>query len=127
MHLAVPQAPADVLNSIAKAGAFLAVLIGHVRPAFDGLGDVLNTHRKVKPVKYMMRWTDARLFSQRTWTIGAVAQDGNRRPWCCSKIMQHATQLLCLPIGLGRHAAEYHLVAVVVADLGDENLEGRPW
>ena len=40
--------------------------------------------------------------------------------------MRHAAQLLCLPIGLGRNAAEYDLIAIVVADLGDKNLEGPP-
>jgi hypothetical protein len=38
--------------------------------------------------------------------------------------MQHAAQLLGLPISLGRHAAEHDLLAVVVADLRDEDFEG---
>jgi hypothetical protein len=36
--------------------------------------------------------------------------------------MQHAAQLLCLPISLSRHGAEHDLLAVVVADLSEENL-----
>jgi len=39
--------------------------------------------------------------------------------------MQHAPQLLHLPVGLDRHAAEHDLHVVVVADLRDENVE-RP-
>jgi hypothetical protein len=49
LHLAVPQAPADVLHSIGEAGAFLAVFVCDVRPAFDCLGDMLDAHRQVEP------------------------------------------------------------------------------
>ncbi len=38
--------------------------------------------------------------------------------------MQYATQLLRLPVGLDRHAAEDDLLAIVVAGLRDEHLEG---
>jgi hypothetical protein len=45
LHLAVPQAPTNMLvDNIRKTGAFLATFGGGVRPAFDRLGDVLNTH-----------------------------------------------------------------------------------
>ena len=44
LHLAVPQAPANMVNNIRKTGAFLAIFGGGVRPALDRLGDVLNTH-----------------------------------------------------------------------------------
>jgi len=43
---------------------------------------------------------------------------------CRPKVMQHAAQLLRLPISLRRHAAEHDLLGVVVALLRDENLEG---
>jgi hypothetical protein len=45
LHLAVPQAPANVLHSIGETGAFLAIFVRDVRPAFDGLGDMLDAHR----------------------------------------------------------------------------------
>jgi hypothetical protein len=40
--------------------------------------------------------------------------------------MQLAAQLLCLPIRLDRQTAERDVLAAVVADLSDENLEGTP-
>ena len=57
--------------------------------------------------------------------VGTVAQDGDRRVRRGPKVMQHAAQLLHLPIYLGRHAAEHDLFVVVIADLCDEHLE-RP-
>ena len=80
----------------------------------------------MKPIQYVMGWTDARRFSQGSRPIGAIAQDGGRRARCRPEVMQHAAQLLCLPIRLGRHTAERDVLAVVVADLSDENLEGTP-
>jgi hypothetical protein len=45
LHLAVPQAPANMLvDNIREAGAFLAIFGGGARLAFGGLGDVLYTH-----------------------------------------------------------------------------------
>jgi hypothetical protein len=38
--------------------------------------------------------------------------------------MQYATQLLRLPVGLDRHAAEDDLLAIIAAGLRDEHLEG---
>ena len=49
LHLAVPQAPADVLNRIGEAGGFSAVFVCNVRPAFHGLGDMLDAHRQMEP------------------------------------------------------------------------------
>src|ERR1700683_59463 len=80
----------------------------------------------MKPIQYVMGWTDARRLSQGSRPIGAIAQDGSRRARCRPEVMQHAAQLLCLPIRLGRHTAERDVLAVVVADLSDENLEGTP-
>src|ERR1700735_1048942 len=80
----------------------------------------------MKPIQHVMGWTDARRLSQGSRPIGAIAQDGSRRARCRPEVMQHAAQLLCLPIRLGRHTAERDVLAVVVADLSDENLEGTP-
>jgi hypothetical protein len=38
--------------------------------------------------------------------------------------MQHAAQLLGLPIGLGWHTAEDDLLAIIIAGLRNEHLEG---
>jgi hypothetical protein len=43
-----------------------------------------------------------------------------RRARCRPEVMQHAARLLCLPIRLGRHTAERDVLAVVVADLSDD-------
>jgi hypothetical protein len=94
LHLAVPQAPTDVLHSIGEAGAFLAVVVPVARPAFDRLGDMLDAHRQVEPVKHMESWTNARRLSQRPRPVGAIAEDGQLRARCCAKAMQHAAQLL---------------------------------
>jgi hypothetical protein len=80
----------------------------------------------MKPIQHLMGWTDARHLSQGSRPIGAIAQDGGRRARCRPEVMRHAAQLLCLPIRLGRHSAERDVLAVVVADLSDENLEGTP-
>src|ERR1700723_2791826 len=105
LHLAVPQAPADVLHSIGEAGAFLPVFVRDVRPAFDCLGDMLDAHRQMEPVQYISSRTTARRLSQRPRPVGAIAEDGELRARCCAKAMQDAAQLLGLPIGLGWHAA----------------------
>ena len=62
--------------------------------------------------------------SQVARSAGAVAEDGHWRRLRRPKVVQHVAQLLHLPIGLGRHAAEHNLLAGVVADLRNEDLEG---
>ena len=49
LHLAVPQAPTDVLHSIGEEGAVLPVSVRNVGPAFDCLRDMLDAHRKMEP------------------------------------------------------------------------------
>jgi hypothetical protein len=39
--------------------------------------------------------------------------------------MQHATQLLGLPIGLNRHTAEDNLLTIIVADLSNDTSKVR--
>src|SRR6202162_5893020 len=65
-----------------------------------------------------------RRLSQRPRPVGAIAEDGELRARCCAKAMQHAAQLLGLPIGLDRHAAEDDLLTIIVAGLRNEHLEG---
>ena len=78
----------------------------------------------MEPVQHVMGRTDARRLAQGTRSVGAVAQDGDRRRRCRTQVVQHAAQLLCLMVGFRRHAGEDDVIAVVVADLGDEDLEG---
>jgi hypothetical protein len=113
-----------MLHSIGEAGTFLADVIAVARPAFDCLGDMLDAHRQVELVKHMERWTNARRLSQRPRPVGAIAEDGEPCARCCAKAMQHAAQLLGLPIGLGRHTAEDDLLAIIIAGLRNEYLEG---
>ena len=123
----MPQAPTNVLvDNICEAGALLTIFGGGVRPALDGLGDVLNAPREMKLIQHVMGRAFAPRLSQRPRAVGAVAQDSDRRARCRPKVVQHTAQLLYLPIGLGRQTAEDDPFAVVVADLSDENLERPP-
>jgi hypothetical protein len=122
-HLAVPQAPADVVHCVGEAGAVLSVFIGDVRPVFERLRDVLDAHGEMKPVKHMTGRTDARRLAKRPRPVCPIAQDGDRGAWRPAKTMQNAAQLLSLSIGLDRYAAEDDLLAIVVADLRHEHLE----
>jgi len=123
----MPQTPTNMLvDNIREAGAFLTIFGSGVRPALDGLGDVLNAHREMKPIQHVTGRADAPRLPQGPRPVGAVTQDSDRRARCRPNVMQHAAQLLCLAISLGGHAAEYDLLAIVVADLSDENLEGPP-
>src|SRR5271165_6469246 len=123
-HLTMPETPMDMLDCVGKAGTFLTLGQLGIRPALGGLSDMLNAHGEMKPIEYVVGRTDACRLAQGTRTVGAVAQDGDRRVRCRPKVKHHPAQLLRLPIGLGRHAAEHDLVAFVIADLRDENLEG---
>jgi hypothetical protein len=123
LYLPVPETPTDMLDGVGQAGSFRAVARRGVRPAHGGLSDMLDAHREMKTIEHVMGRADARRLAQRSWPIGAVAQDGDRRSRCGAKAMQHAAQLLLLPISLGRHAAKHDPLAGVVADLSDEDLE----
>jgi transposase len=107
-----------------EAGAFVAVLGGGVRPAFDGLGNVLNAHGQVEPIQHVMGRAGARRLAEPPWSLGAIAQDRHRRRRRRAEIKQHAPELLRLVIGFRRHAGEDDVLAVVIADLRHEDLEG---
>src|SRR5271165_6104749 len=126
LYLSVPETPTDMLDGVGQAGSFRAVARRGVRPALGGLSDMLDAHREMKTIEHVMGRPDARCLAQRSWPVGAVAQDGYRRSRCGTKAMQYAAQLLLLPISLGRHTAEHGPLAGVVADLRDEDLE-RPY
>ena len=122
-HLTMPETPMDVLDGIGKASTFLTLGRRVRRPALGGLSDVLDAHREVEPVQDVLGRANAGGLSQVARSAGAVAEDGDRRRRR-PKVVQHVAQLLHLPIGLGRHAAEHNLRAGVVADLRNEDLEG---
>ena len=73
-----------------------------------------------------MSRTRAGGFAERSWTIGTVAQDGDRCRWRRSQSMKHTAQLSRLRSRLRRHAGEYDLLPLIVADLSEENLERAP-
>jgi hypothetical protein len=52
--LTMPQTPSDPLDSLGEASTSLAISLRGVGPARGRLCDVLNPHREMKPVQYMM-------------------------------------------------------------------------
>ena len=66
---------------------------------------------------------DARRFTKRARSFCTVAQDRDGRARRRSKPMQHAAQLVPLPISLRRHTAEHDLFPIVIADLGKHHLK----
>jgi hypothetical protein len=124
LRLTAPQAPADVLRSVGKSGAFLAVFVRVFRPGFERLCDMLEAHRQMELVQHIESWTNARRFSQRPRPLGPIAEDRQLGARRCAKAMQHATQLPSVPIDLGWHTAEDDLLAIIIAGLRNEHLEG---
>ena len=45
----MPEPPADPLYRVGQAGACFAILCRGVRPTLSGLGNMLDTHRKMEP------------------------------------------------------------------------------
>ena len=74
----------------------------------------------------MMGRTGAGGFTERSWTIGAIAQDGYRCRWRRSQSMEDTAQLSSLRSRLRRHAGEDDLFPLIVADLSEQNLERAP-
>src|SRR3954454_12052597 len=58
--LSMPEPPADPLDGVRKARACFAILCRDVRPTLGRLGNMLDTHRKVKPVEHVVFRPDAR-------------------------------------------------------------------
>jgi hypothetical protein len=124
--LTMPETPSDPLDRLGEAITRLAIRLRGVGPTRGRLRDVLNSHREMKPVQYMMSWAGAGGFAERSWTIGTIAQDGNRRCGRRSQSMNHTAQLSSLRRRLGWHAGEYDLFPPIVANLSEENLERSP-
>src|SRR6202012_1870413 len=116
--LAMPKAPADVLDRIGEFGPVPAVADGVGRPAAGALSGVLNAHRQVEPVEYMKDSPGARGLPQRPRAVGAVAQDRHLRVRRHAATAQHAVQLRVLLVCLTGHATEQDRLSIVIADLG---------
>jgi hypothetical protein len=74
----------------------------------------------------MISRTGAGGLAERSRAIGTIAEDGNRCRWRRSQSMKHTAQLPSLRSRLRRHAGEYDLFPLIVADLSEENLERAP-
>ena len=124
--LTMPETPSNPLDRPGEASTSLAISFRGVGPARGRLCDVLYPHREVEPVEHMMRRTGAGGLAERSWTIGTIAQDGDRCRWRRSQSMKHTAQLSRLRSRIRRHAGEYDALPLIVADLSEENLERTP-
>ena len=73
-----------------------------------------------------MSWPWTSGFAERSWTIGTIAQDGDRCHRRGAQSMKHTAQLSRLRGRLCRHAGKNDLLALIVADLSEEDLERAP-
>ena len=121
----MPETPSDPLDCLGDAGSSVAISLRRIGPAHGRLCDVLNPHCEMEPVEHMASWARTGGFAERPWTIGTVAQDGDRCRWRRSQSMKHTAQLSRLRSRLCWHAGEYDPLPLIVADLSEENLE-RP-
>ncbi len=115
--LAMPKAPVDVFDRIRVLGPVPAVTDRVGRPPAGTLIGMLDANRMVKPVEYMINGPDACGLSQRSGTVGAVAQDRHLRFRGHAETGQHAAQLRSLPVGDAGYAAEQDRLSIVIADL----------
>ena len=67
--LTMPETPSDPLDRLGEAGTSLVISLCGIGPARGRLCDVLNPHRQMKPIQYMMSRTGAGGFTERSWTI----------------------------------------------------------
>ncbi len=80
---------------------------------------MLDAHGKMEPIEHKLAVSPSEI----TWSLGAVAQDCDRRFHRGAQAPKNVGQLLALTVSLCWYAAEYDLVASVVARLSDKNLE----
>jgi hypothetical protein len=113
-------------RALGEASTSLAISLRVIGPPRGRLCDVLNPHREMKPVQYMMSRTGAGGSAERSWTIGTIAQNGDLCRRRRSQSMKHTAQLSRLRSRLRRHAGKYDLFPLIVADLSEENLERAP-
>jgi hypothetical protein len=74
----------------------------------------------------MMSRTGAGSFAQRSRAIGTIAQDGDWCRWRRPQSVKHTAQLSRLRSRLRRHAGEYDLFPLIVANLSEKNSNVRP-
>src|SRR4051794_23620215 len=106
----------------------------HLRSAFHSLlGRVWIGASRVRPLSPELHTSDYSFAcpGSSTWVDKVPSRDtpslnlaGHRRRLRRPEIVQDTAQLLRLVIGLVRHAGEDHLLTVVVAGPGDDDLEG---
>jgi hypothetical protein len=121
--LAVPQTPANPIDDFNEIRTRLAIVRGDVRPAFGRLINIVNPHRKVEPVKYMMSRARTGRFAERARTFRPIAENRDRSDGCRAQFMKNAAQLILLGNSLCGHAAENDLLPVAICDLGEQDLE----
>lgn len=112
-----------MFNDVGEVSTFLTLVGRRIRPALDALGNVLDAHGEVEPIQGMADWARARRFAQGTWSHSAVAQDSHWRLRRHPETSQNTAQLVALPVRLGWHAAEHDLLAIVIANVSDKDLE----
>ena len=84
----------------------LEILLRPTRPTSGCLCNMLNSHRKVKPIQDMTRRTWARGLTKKACAFCSVAQHRYRRRGRRAEVTQDRVELLTLPIRLDRDAAE---------------------
>jgi hypothetical protein len=119
----VPQTPANPIDDFDEIRTSLAIVRGDIRPGFGCLINMLNPHRKVKPIKYMTSWARTGRFAERARTFRPIAENSDRSYGCRAQLMKNATQLVLLRNSLRGHAAENDLLPVVICDLSEQDLE----
>ena len=65
----MPEPPADPLDGFRELIALVEILFCHSRPASGRLRNILNTHRKMKPIKDMTGRSRDRCFAQKTLPV----------------------------------------------------------
>jgi hypothetical protein len=121
--LTMPETPSDPLDRLGEASTSVTIRLRRLGPVRGRLCDVLNPHREMKPIQDMMGRPGTGCLTKRSWTIGTIAQDGDRCRWRRSQSMKHTAQPSRLRSRLRRHAGEYDPLPLIVADLSEENLE----
>jgi hypothetical protein len=119
----VPQTPANPIDDSNEIRTRLVIVRGDFRPAFGRVINMLNAHRKVEPVKYMMSWARTGRFAKRARTFRLIAENRDRGDGCRTQFMKNAAQLVLLRNRLCGHTAENDLLPVVICDLGERYLE----
>ena len=93
LDLTMPETPTDPFDRLGEPSTGLTIRLRRIGPAHGRLCDVLNPHREMEPVEHMVSRPRAGGFAERSWTIGTIAQDGDRCRWRRSQSTKHTAQL----------------------------------